>query len=272
MTTRSIPITISGTGTATSPALRLTYPDNLSEDERVQIRERIQRMFSTQIMVSDFYEHMLRLPKWPQLVERLYGLRPIQDADLFESMVKIIIGQQLNVQFAATLVDRLVDLGGEFVEWNGTLLPVFPSPEQVAGWAYEQLRARSFSQRKAECVIDFARLVVNGNVDLEGLWKMSDDQIYEQLIPLRGIGRWTVECFLLFGLGRPDILPAADIGVQNAVQRLYGMDQRPKEEDVRRLAEPWAPWRSYATYYLWQSLIVDCRPKKGADNEFGNTD
>ena len=188
-------------------------------------------------------------------MDRFCGLRPILDADLFESMVKIIIGQQLNVRFAATLTERLVDLGGETVEWNSVLLPVFPSAEQVARWPYDELQSRSFSRRKAEYVIDFARAVVDGRVDLDGLWRMADGEICERLTSLRGIGRWTVECFLLFGIGRPDVLPAADIGVQNALQRLYGMDRRPGEDEVRRLAEPWAPWRSYVTYYLWQSLI-----------------
>lgn len=188
-------------------------------------------------------------------MERFRGLRPILDADSFESMVKVIIGQQLNVRFAATLTERLVDLGGETVEWNGLVLPVFPSAEQVARWSYDELQGRSFSRRKAEYVIDFARSVVDRRTDLDALWTMTAGEICERLTSLRGIGRWTVECFLLFGMGRPDVLPAADIGVQNAVQRLYGMERRPAEDDVRRMAEPWAPWRSYATYYLWHSLI-----------------
>ena len=174
-------------------------------------------------------------------MDRFCGLRPILDADLFESMVKIIIGQQLNVRFAATLTERLVDLGGETVEWNGGFLPVFPSVEQVARWSYDELQRCSFSRRKAEYVIDFARAVVDGRVDLDEPWRMTDGEVCERLTSFRGIGGWTVECFLLFGMGRPDVLPAADIGVQNAVQRLHGMQRRPGEHEVRRLAEPWAP-------------------------------
>lgn len=255
LNTRAVPITIAGTGTVEHPELRLMYPDDVAAVEKAAVQEKVQRMFSTKINLNEFYATMRPMAQWPALIDRLYGLRPIQDADLFESMVKVIIGQQLNVQFAATLVERLVNLGGDVVEWNHLLLPVFPSPEQVAAWSTDDLRSRSFSQRKAEYVIDFARAVVDARVDLERLWEMTDDQIYEELVPLRGIGRWTVECFLLFGMGRPDVLPAADIGVQNAVHKLYGMEQRPKEDEVRQLAEPWSPWRSYATYYLWQSLI-----------------
>ncbi|UOF90047.1 DNA-3-methyladenine glycosylase [Fodinisporobacter ferrooxydans] len=252
-----VPITVSGGGTVDVPVLSLSYPDDLSEQERVEIRNRTRRMFSIEQDLTDFYATMSQDPRWASLIERQYGLRPIQDINLFESMVKVIIGQQLNVQFAATLVERLVDLGEETMNWNNGFLPVFPSAEQVASWSYEQLRAQSFSQRKAEYVIDFARTIVSGKIDLERLWHMSDQQILEELTALRGIGRWTVECFLLFGMGKPDVLPAADIGVQNAVQKLYGLSQRPKEDKVRQLAEAWAPWRSYATYYLWQSLIGD---------------
>lgn len=253
---RVIPITITGKGTVERPLLQLVYPQ-VHDHERTEIHQKIKHMFSTHVNLVDFYALVTPDVAWRPLLKPLYGLRPIQDADLFESMVKIIIGQQLNVQFAATLVERLVDLGEERVTWGGRFLPVFPSPEQVANWSYDQLRERSFSQRKAEYVIDFARSVVDGKVDLESLRQMPDEQVYEQLIPLRGIGRWTVECFLLFGIGRQDIIPAADIGVQNALQKLTGMEYRPREEEVRHITAKWAPFRSFVTYYLWQSLIQE---------------
>ncbi len=253
--TRVVPVTVVVQGTVDQSLLRIIHPEGLSDSEQAEVHERLARMFNTHVNVQDFYSRMQTQPGWEGLIKQLYGLRPIQDADLFESMVKVIVGQQLNVQFAATLVERLVDLGGEVVDWHDTALPVFPSAERVADWSYQDLRALSFSQRKAEYVIDFARAIVDGHVDLDGLWSQSDAGIYDTLMPLRGIGRWTVECFLLFGMGRPDVMPAADIGVQNAMQKLYGVDHRPKEDEVRELSEAWAPWRSYATYYLWQSLI-----------------
>ena len=252
-----IPITVSGGGTVDDPVLTLSYPASLTAQMQAEVRNHVRRMFSTDYNVTEFYGKVSNDVRWAPLIKQLYGLRPVQDVDLFEAMVKIIIGQQLNVHFAATLVDRLVDLGGEFVEWNSNLLPVFPNPEKVASWSYEQLRVHSFSQRKAEYVIDFAREVADGKIEFDRLWHLSDDEVYEELIIRRGIGRWTIECFLLFGMGRQDLLPAADIGVQNALQKLYGFAERPKEAEIRKLAEAWAPWRSYATYYLWQSLIAD---------------
>ncbi|WP_067624977.1 DNA-3-methyladenine glycosylase family protein [Alicyclobacillus acidiphilus] len=251
---RAIPVTVSVTPSHDDVVLHWTMPDDVSFEESMHIETTIRRMFCVDEDVEAFYETMSRRPMWNELINRFYGLRPILDGDLFESMVNVIIGQQLNVKFASTLVERLIDLGDERVEWEGSTLAVFPSPERVASWAYEDLRALSFSQRKAEYVIDFARAVVDGRVNLSKLWTATEEEIYETLLPLRGIGRWTVECVLLFGLGRRDVLPAADIGLQNAIHKLYGITPRPDEDEVRRLAELWRPWRSWATYYLWQSL------------------
>lgn len=250
-----VPVTVTGASTVDAPRLTLETPDDISNPARAEVRACVERMFSTQVDILQFYEHMRVEPAWQPLIDRLYGVRPLLDVNLFESMIRTIVGQQLNVQFAAVLVERLVEFVGETVTWNGTVLAAFPSPEQVARLSYEQLRTLQFSQRKAEYVIDFAREIASGNIDLETCWNLQDDQIYDLLVPLRGIGRWTVECFLLFGMGRQDLMPAADIGVQNAMQRLYDLQIRPKEPEIRVLSEKWKPWRSYATYYLWQSLI-----------------
>lgn len=254
-----VPVEVAAAGEVEKPLLRLRYPDGLSLGERSLLRARIRFLFNTDADLSGFSETLSGSPEWGPLLRRLRGLRPIQDSDLFESMVRTIIGQQLHVRVAATLVERLVDLGGETVEWDGRELAVFPSPEQVAGWSYDRLCARSFSRRKAEYVIDFARGVASGRMDLEAFRSMEDERVFSELMPLRGVGRWTVECFLLFGLGRPDLIPAGDVGIQNAVRRLYGGESgtRPAEEQVRSLAEAWSPWRSLASYYLWQSLIPE---------------
>lgn len=251
---RVVPVTVSATVSSNGATLNWMLPDGASPSAVAVIEARLRRMFCVDEDVAGFYEQMSRDATWSSLIERFYGLRPLLDGDLFEAVVNVIVGQQLNVKFAATLVERLITLGGQTVEWGGRTLSVFPTAQQVAGWAYADLRALSFSQRKAEYVIDFARAVAEGRLDLDAMLAMPEDEIYDTLLPMRGIGRWTVECVLLFGLGRRDVLPAADIGLQNAIQKLYGVSPRPGEDDVRRLAEPWAPWRSWATYYLWQSL------------------
>jgi len=121
---------------------------------------------------------------------------------------------------------------------------------------YSQLREQQFSQRKAEYVIDFAREVENGLLDLNALSKMTDEEAMERICKIRGLGRWTAECILLFGLGRQDLLPAKDVGLQRAVTEVWGLPQRISEQELREMAEAWKPWRSWYTYYLWASLAL----------------
>jgi DNA-3-methyladenine glycosylase II len=216
----------------------------------------VSRMFGIGNSLVHFYNHLEANDKLNGLVDMFHGMRVITNPDLFETTVDTIIGQQVNLKFAATLKERLVRFAGEVRTFEGEDLYLFPSAEKVAKLEYGQLRELSFSQRKAEYIIDLARLIEVGKVDLEALWTMSNEEIMETLLPLRGIGVWTIECLMLFGLNRPDVLPAADIGVRNAVKALHGLESQPKSEEIRLLAEQehWHPWESYITYYLWQYL------------------
>jgi len=250
-----VPVRVTSSGTIDAPCLTVDYGCHLESQEQTELYQRVRRMFSCDVRLDLLSGLAIDDEVLSGLMTQHRGLRPILDSDLFESMVKVIIGQQLTVGFAATLVDRLVDLAGTVVNWEGQSLVAFPAPEQIAYLEVDSLRALSFSRRKAEYVIDLARAIVEQRVDLESLWLAADEDVFATLLPIRGIGRWTVECFLLFGMGRPNLMPAADIGVQNAVQKLYQLPIRPSEAELRCRAEAWQPWRSYVTYYLWQSLI-----------------
>lgn len=214
----------------------------------------LRHMFSTDVDLSGFYQHVADDVHLEPIIHRLTGLRMVREPDLFESFAKTIISQQVNMAFAGTLTTRLIERAGDLLAIDGEQWPVFPTPEQVANLTYDDLRARQFSQRKAEYVIDLARLIVNGELQLERLWHLSDEEVMSELTRLRGVGRWTVECLLLFGMGRPNLLPAADIGLRNAVRRAYGLDHQPTEAEVREIGAPWSPWSSYVTFYLWESL------------------
>lgn len=201
-----------------------------------------------------FYEQVSGDPVFAAIIERLYGLHMIIDSGPYEAMINAIIGQQVNLTFAENLKRALVERCGDLFTVDGETHYVFPSPAQVAALDYEDLRPLKFSQRKAEYIIDFSRHVVNGTVDLKLLEQMSNEEGIEYLVKLRGIGRWTAECVFLFGLGRPDLLPAADIGLRNAIQHFYGWEHQPTEAEVREFAKPWQGYESYATYYMWTAL------------------
>ncbi|NQF16739.1 DNA-3-methyladenine glycosylase 2 family protein [Brevibacillus sp. HB1.3] len=252
---RPVLVHIQFMGSLEEPALRYETQAILSTSDQQLLEKMIRRTFSADLELSVIYEQMREESELAILTERFRGLRPMLDTDLFQCMVKTIIGQQINLTFAANLTERLVTLTGDPVEnQNGEGIIAFPTPDSVARLTVEDLRSLQFSQRKAEYIIDFARAIVNETVDLERLWTMGDEEIITYLTSLRGIGRWTVECLLMFGMGRPDLLPAADIGLRNGIVHLYGMKTKPNENDIRKLGEKWAPWRSIYCLYVWEAV------------------
>ncbi|MGZ4108032.1 MAG: DNA-3-methyladenine glycosylase family protein, partial [Tumebacillaceae bacterium] len=211
-------------------------------------------MLSVDRPLLPFYEQMQEDKVMTGIIDNLYGLHLLVESGPFEAMIQSIVGQQVNLTFAEALKRSLVELCGQKIDVDGDIHYAFPTPEAVARLNYDDLRQLKYSQRKAEYVIDFARGVADGTIDLTALAHMSNDEAIASLCKLRGIGRWTAECVLLFGLGRPDLLPAADIGLRNALQLFYGLEQQPTEEQVREMAHPWRGYESYATYYLWTAL------------------
>lgn len=179
-----------------------------------------------------------------------YGTPLVLDFDLFGCIIKCIIHQQLNMSFAHTLTDRFVKNFGFEIDdiW------FYPQPDTVANLTINQLRELQFSTRKAEYVIGIAKEIVQNGLDLEALKQASDEEIFQQLIKIRGIGAWTIENFLLFGLGRPNLFPMADIGIQNAIKKLYGLEKKPTMAEMETYKQSWEPYLSYASLYLWRSL------------------
>ncbi|SDW79145.1 DNA-3-methyladenine glycosylase II [Marininema mesophilum] len=238
----------------TGNALAVEIGEDLSPIEMEELTKILRRMFSLDVDLTPFYHRIDGDPDLGQLVRERRGLHVVLDASPYECLIKTIVSQQLNLSFAGTLIRRLIEISGERLSHRGEELLVFPTPAQIAKLSYEDLQQLQFNRRKAEYVIDLSRNVVDGSLDLGKLESLSDDEIVKKMLPLRGVGRWTIECLLLFGMGRPDLFPAADIGLRNALRKVYGTVEQPSEEEVRRLGEAWSPWRSYAVFYLWDYL------------------
>ena len=173
---------------------------------------------------------------------RLHSAAP---ADPFAALTMSIASQQLSVKAADTIFRRFCDLFPP----DGR-----PTAERVMTLTDDQIRAVGYSRPKVSFIKDLASHVLDGRLDLKGLTKHPDDEVVRQLVAVKGIGRWTAEIFLMFRLGRPDIFPADDLGLMNAVQRAYGRRKRPTAKQLRKKAEGWAPHRSVAAWYLWASL------------------
>ncbi|ASS75093.1 hypothetical protein CIG75_08960 [Tumebacillus algifaecis] len=247
-------ITLDTPSTPNAPVIRLDVQGAHSDARADQAADIWRHMLSIDRPLLPFYQQAATDPVLKTITSDLSGMHLLLDSSPFESTILSIIGQQVNLTFAENLKRSLVELCASSIDVNGSTHYAFPSPEQIAALNYEQLRAMKFSQRKAEYVIDFARGVANGSIDLHSLQGMSNAEAIDYLIKLRGIGRWTAECVLLFGLGRPDLLPAADIGLRNAIQHFWGLDHQPTEQEVREFAVPWRGHESYFTYYLWTAL------------------
>jgi DNA-3-methyladenine glycosylase II len=165
-------------------------------------------------------------------------------ADAYGALLRAIVGQQLSTKAARTIYRRVCDLFG------GTT----PSPEQLLEASEEDLRACGLSGRKVEYIRDLAAHVLGGELELDRLGELSDEEAITEIVAVRGLGQWTAEMFLLFHLERPDVLSGGDLGIRKAVQIEYGLEEMPAPAKVIEIGEPWRPHRSLASLYLWESL------------------
>ena len=171
------------------------------------------------------------------------GLADAQHADPFRALVSAMISQQLSTKAAATIKARLDALVGA---------PL--TPKRLDAMGDEALRGVGLSRQKIAYIRDLCGRVSSGAVALHDFDRMTDEEVVEALISVKGIGRWTAEMFLMFRLHRPDVLPVGDLGIVKAVQKAYRLRKMPTPERLMRLGEPWRPYRSVACWYLWASL------------------
>ena len=162
----------------------------------------------------------------------------------YGALVRSITGQQLSVKAAASIWRRVVE------RFGGT-----PGPEQILADDPDELRvACGFSRAKVAYLRSLAEHVLSGELELDRLNDLPDDEAIRELTAVKGIGEWTAHMFLMFTLHRPDVLPVGDLGVRNAAMRAYGLAAAPAPADLEAIAEPWRPHRTRACLYLWRSL------------------
>jgi DNA-3-methyladenine glycosylase II len=170
--------------------------------------------------------------------------------DAFSTLARSIVGQQISVKAAQTVWGRFVAL----MRPVGEAEPDSLLPQAVQGLSVVQLRSAGLSARKAEYLLDLASHFHQGRVHV-GQWsQMDDERIIDELVAIRGIGRWTAEMFLIFHLMRPNVLPLDDVGLIKGISVNYFSGEPVSRAEAREVAEAWAPFRSVATWYLWRSL------------------
>jgi DNA-3-methyladenine glycosylase II len=236
--------------------LRVTLFGKPSEDQVAEAKSIAKRIFAYDHPLRRAYRMISRVKTLAQLIPAFNGLRIIQTPSVFEMVAIAIIGQQVNLTFAAKVKQQLIREYGNRISVGSYDYFGFPSPESISRSTPERLRSIQFSQRKAEYLIDFAKAVVSGEVNELALMKLSDEAIFEELSQFRGIGRWTVDMVLMRALGRLDVLPALDVGLQKAYGRVFRC-KRPTSDELLNLTSRWKGFRSYASFYLWASLTND---------------
>jgi DNA-3-methyladenine glycosylase II len=180
------------------------------------------------------------------LATRLQRRKEERPAGAYGALLRAIVGQQLSTKAARTIYLRVLEL------FDGNT----PNPEQLLEVSEEDLRAAGLSGRKVSYIRDLATHVISGELELDRLDKLEDEQVIEEIVAVRGLGRWSAEMFLLFHLERPDVLSGGDLGIRKAVQIEYRLKKMPTPERVLEIGEPWRPHRSLASLYLWESLAA----------------
>ena len=197
-------------------------------------------------------------PDLAPLFERFGALSIVRAPDLYEALLVAVIGQQVSVQAAQSIRRRLMhNLGTAVMAGSspgGEDHHLYPTPRQLLAAGEPALREQGASRQKSAYLLEIADRAAAGDLDRAAFAALSDDDAIARLCEIKGVGRWTAEIVLMRGLGRPDVFPAGDLGLQVAVHELRGMRERPSEKSLRRIATHWKGWRSYAAFYLWMTL------------------
>ena len=202
--------------------------------------------------LKDAQEHLSSVdPIIGNLIDVFGGCRLVPHTDYYGELVSAIIGQQLSEKAGATIYKRFLTL------FDGQL----PTPEQIIITDTEAIRGIGCSYSKAGYMKDLAQHIVDGRLDLAHIATLPNETVIEQLVAVKGIGEWSAHMFMMFCLGRLDILPTGDLGVRKAMMLQYGLTDLPKPPVMHEIAltHHWAPYHSVASWYLWQSL--DNQPK-----------
>ena len=199
------------------------------------------------ITVPDYWDDACRhLVKSDRVMKRLipqFGQARLESrGDAFVTLARSIVGQQISVKAAQTVWDRFTKLSRRL------------SPSQVLKLKVDDMREAGLSARKVEYLVDLSLHFEQGQVSVKAWTQMSDDDIINELVAIRGIGRWTAEMFLIFHLMRPNVLPLDDVGLINGISRNYFSGEAVSRSEVREVAQAWAPYCSVATWYIWRSL------------------
>ena len=255
--------TVTDTGSTTKPQLQVELQGSRKVDlTRPEITAQLRHILCFDLDLQPFY----RLAKKDELLEaivpRFRGLKLPASPTVFEALVMAVLSQQVNLTFAYSIKKELVETFGEKQQVNGEAYYAFPSPARFAEQQAEDLLRFRLSRAKAGTLVRLGQAFASGSITDEQLMLLSDDEVVERLIQIKGIGRWSADIALLRGLARIDAFPGGDLGVVKYVaQGLLGKAEKATEADMRAFAERWRPYRGLALIYCYAELMGRERKK-----------
>ena len=183
-----------------------------------------------------------------RLIETHGPFRPRDPGNPYEALIRSIMFQQLAGAAASAILGRLLALHGSDER--------YPTLEELLATTDEEFRAAGVSRQKAGYLRDLARHLQDGRLDLRTLAASDDREVVERLTVVRGVGEWTAQMFLMFQLGRLDVLPVGDLGVRRGMQVAYGLDETPSPAEATAIGAPWSPYRSVGAWYMWRAADI----------------
>ena len=242
-----------GTLDAPELALELQGPE-LSPDDVESATDRVSWLLGADQDLAPFYELGRADQAMAGLVEQFYGLHLPHTASVFEALVLAVLGQQISTSVARIIRTLLIETFGPSAEFDGETYYAFPRPASIWASSPAELHTMKLTQRKSEYVHGLAGSALDPEMGLERLEELTDREIVEKLVALRGVGMWTAQWALIRAVGRPDALPLGDLALRRVVSRLFMDGEDVNDAKVEEIAQRWSPYRTYATVYLFSAL------------------
>jgi len=246
-------ITVKASGTAEKPAVSVEPRSDreLSTSDRKTVGENVRLLFNLDLDLKPFYECVKDDAIMAWLTRRFWGLKSPTTATVFEALVDSIVEQQISLNVAHMLQNRMIRRFGDELRVDGEVYFGYPTPERLAPVAVGQLRDCGLTQKKAEYVKNASRVVTSGQLDLEKLKAYEDtNAIIRELDEIRGIGVWTAELTIVRSMQKLNALPADDIALKRAIGHYYRNDRKINSQEARQIAGKWGNWKGLAGYYL----------------------
>jgi DNA-3-methyladenine glycosylase II len=227
----------------------------ITRNRGVRVEKLVERTFGPDSTLLNFYHFASKHNYLSTLVERFYGLRVVGVVSLWECLGWSIIGQQVSVASAFATRSRLAHFTGAVVEYEGKEYAGFPMPEAVLAMTPDELRSCGFSRQKAEYLLGLASEIILSHLNEDEISQFVPDKLRRRLLEIRGIGPWSADYAGMRIHANPDACPFEDIGLRNALRNELTLPHQPTIEETEKLTSSWRPFRSYATFYIWFTLI-----------------